>query len=145
MKKLILAIFLLISSVAYSQKYYTYIGPSIAFDTQLSDTKNLIGGCVEVGKYLNKDVSIGLRTGIYSLNVDNIYTDFVVGLPIPNSNFSITLCAGYFYNYNDITLEYDFNYSIKLPKNKSIVITYGAQSAFGLTTNSFSFGINKDF
>ena len=145
MKKIILAILLLISSMAYSQKYYIYGGPSIAFDTHLSDTKNLISGCIEVGKYINNDLSFGLRTGLYSMDSKDVYTDFVIGLPISNTNFSVTLCAGYFYNYNDITLEYDFNYSIKLSKINSLMITYGAQSAFGTTTRSFSFGLNKDF
>jgi len=145
MKKLILAILLLISSVAYSQKYYAYAGPSVAFNTPLSDTKNLIGGCVEVGKYLNSGISIGVRTGLYSIHKEDVYSHFVVGLPVPSSNFSITLCAGYFYYHNDITLEYDFNYSIKLPKNKSIVVTYGVQSALGATSRGFSVGINRDF
>jgi hypothetical protein len=145
MKKIILAILLLISSVAYSQKYYTYIGPSVAFDVPLSDTKHLISGCFEVGKYLNNGISVGLRTGLYSLDPKDVYTHFVVGLPILTSNFSITLCAGYFYNYNDITLEYDLNYNIKLSETNSIIITYGAQSAFGTTSHSFSCGLNKDF
>ena len=63
MKSFILAILLLISSVVYSQKYYIYAGPSIAFNTQLSDTKNLIGGCIEVGKYLNNNISIVIPAG----------------------------------------------------------------------------------
>jgi len=145
MKKLLLVILLLISSLAYSQKHYTCIGSSIAFNTPLSDIKNLIGVSIEIGNYLNSNVSIGFRTGLYSLHKNDVYSHFVIGIPIPNSNFSISTCTGYFYNYNDITLEYDINYSIKLHKNKAIVIAYSAQSAFGYTAYSLSCTINKDF
>lgn len=145
MKKLMLFCLLLVSTVTYSQKYYGCIGPSLTTNTHLSDTKNLLSGCIEVGKYLNNGMSVGIRTGLYTTSLQDVYTDLTVSAPIGNSNFSATVCGGYFYNYQDITLEYDINYGIKLPKNYSIAITYGTQSALGSTSQSFSFGLNKDF
>jgi hypothetical protein len=145
MKSIVVSILLLLSSVAYSQKYYAYVGPSIAFDTHLSDTKSLVSGCVEVGKYLSNGMSVGLRTGLYDLDPKDIYTHIVASAPIGNSNFSVTACVGYFYNYNDITLEYDINYSIEMSKSVSVVLAYSAQSAFGSTSHGLSCGINKDF
>ena len=146
MKKLIILLVILISvNKVYSQKYYTYLGPSLSFETQLRDYKNLIGACFEAGKYLKKDVSIGFRTGLYSMDIKDIYSDFVFGAPVGNSNFSMTACVGYFPYYKDITMEYDINYNIPLEKNNSIVITYGVQSAFSTINHSFSVGLNKDF
>jgi hypothetical protein len=59
--------------------------------------------------------------------------------------FSISTAVGYFYWHNDITMEYDFNYTLPLKKEYSFVLSYGAQSAFGQTFGSYSIGINKDF
>jgi hypothetical protein len=50
MKKLILILLLTISNAAFGQDYYVMVSPNIAFDTKISDPKNLFGGTVEVGK-----------------------------------------------------------------------------------------------
>jgi hypothetical protein len=52
---------------------------------------------------------------------------------------------GWFYIQEEITLEYDINYAFKLKDDLSIILTLNNQSAFGVTSQAFCFGISKDF
>jgi len=138
----LIVILMLICSKASAQ-YYVMAAPNIAFNTPLSDTKNLFGGTVEVGRYFG-DAAIGINSGWWTFDSKDFYQEVMVTLPI-HGNFSATAAIGYFYKYKDITMEYDLNYTVPLSKNYSFILSYGAQSAFGSIATSYSIGINKDF
>ena len=142
MIRYILILLILISSKSNAQ-YYVMAAPNFAFDTPLSDTKNLIGSTVEVGKYFGK-TAIGINSGWWSLDSKDFYQEIMVTFPLIDK-FSVSAAVGYFYHYKDITMEYDFNYTLPMKNDYSFVLSYGVQSAFGSKVSSFSFGINKDF
>jgi hypothetical protein len=144
MKKLILVALLLVSSIAYSQKYYVCAGPSVSFGTSINDPRDLLGASIEFGKYFKK-VSLGLSTGFNSLYKEDIYQALVLSIPIPKSNFSVSANMGYMYVRKDILMGVGVNYGFELPKNTSLILTYGVQSSLSSISNYFSFSINKDF
>jgi len=138
-------IFIILFFIALESKaqYYIMAAPNVAFDTPLRDTKNLLGGTVEVGKYFG-DIAVGINSGWWTYDSKDFYQELMVTFPI-YGRFSISSAIGYFYYYKDITMEYDLNYTLPLKKEYSFVFSYGAQSAFGGTFGSYSVGINKDF
>lgn len=146
MKTIILFLSLFLFNIGYSQsKHYVCLSPNVAFNSTVKDTENLLGISVEVGKYVGT-TSMGIVTGFYSLRSDSIYSEFIVTVPISNE-FPLTVSAGmgWFYIQKDITMEYDINYGFKLKDDLSIIVTFNNQSAFGVTTQSFCIGLNKDF
>ena len=124
-------------------QYYIMAAPNVAFDTKLQDTKNLLGGTIEVGKYFG-DTAIGINSGWWTFDKKDFYQEVMATFPI-YGRFSISAAIGYFYYHKDITMEYDFNYTVPMDKGYSFVLSYGAQSAFGDTFGAYSIGINKDF
>jgi hypothetical protein len=117
--------------------------PNVAFDTKLKDTKNLLGATVEAGRYFG-DVAVGINSGWWTFDRKDFYQELMATFPI-YQRFSVSAAMGYFYYHKDITMEYDFNYTVPLKKEYSFVLSYGAQSAFGDTFSAYSIGINKDF
>ena len=138
-----IAIICLCFALKGKAQYYVMAAPNVAFNTPLNDTKNLIGGTIEVGKYFGK-TAVGINSGWWTLDNKDFYQEVMATFPI-YENFSVSAAIGYFYHYKDITMEYDFNYTIPLKKDYSFVLSYGAQSAFGGTFGAYSLGINKDF
>jgi hypothetical protein len=61
-------IFILLFFIALESKaqYYIMAAPNVAFDTKLQDTKNLLGGTIEVGKYFG-NTAVGERIFIKKL------------------------------------------------------------------------------
>jgi len=139
----ILIIILMFICTKSSAQYYVMAAPNIAFNTPLSDTKNLFGGTVEIGRYFG-DAAIGINSGWWTFDSKDFYQEVMVTLPVYGS-FSATAAIGYFYKHKDITMEYDINYTVPMSKSYSFVLSYGAQSAFGSIATSYSIGINKDF
>lgn len=138
-----IAIICLLFSLQGKAQYYIAAAPNVAFNTPLNDTKNLLGGTIEVGKYFGA-TAIGINSGWWTYNSKDFYQEVMATFPI-YERFSVSAAIGYFYHYKDITMEYDFNYTIPLKDNYSLILSYGAQSAFGGTFASYSLGINKDF
>jgi hypothetical protein len=124
-------------------QYYIMAAPNVAFDTKLQDTKNLLGGTIEVGKYFG-DTAIGINSGFWTFDKKDFYQELMATFPI-YERFSVSAAIGYFYSHKDITMEYDFNYTVPIDNCYSFVLSYGAQSAFGDTFGAYSIGINKDF
>jgi hypothetical protein len=138
-----IAIICLLFSLQGKAQYYIAAAPNVAFNTPLKDTKNLLGGTIEVGKYFG-NTAIGINSGWWTYDSKDFYQEVMATFPIYDK-FSVSAAVGYFYYYKDITMEYDFNYTIPLKKDYSFILSYGAQSAFGGTFASYSLGINKDF
>jgi hypothetical protein len=139
----LIAIICLFFALKGNAQYYVMAAPNVAFNTPLNDTKNLLGGTIEVGKYFGK-TAVGINSGWWTYDSKDFYQEIMATFPI-YENFSVSAAVGYFYHYKDITMEYDFNYTIPLKKDYSFVLSYGAQSAFGGTYGAYSIGINKDF
>jgi len=138
----LLILFILFSFQSQAQ-YYIMAAPNVAFDTKLQDTKNLLGGTIEVGKYFG-DTAIGINSGFWTFDKKDFYQELMGTFPI-YERFSVSAAIGYFYSHKDITMEYDFNYTVPMDNGYSFVLSYGAQSAFGDTFGAYSIGINKDF
>jgi hypothetical protein len=138
-------IFIILFFIALESKgqYYIMAAPNVAFNTPLRDTKNLLGGTIEVGKYFG-NTSVGINSGWWTYDSKDFYQELMATFPI-YERFSVSAAIGYFYYHKDITMEYDFNYTLPLKKEYSFVLSYGMQSAFGGTFGSYSLGINKDF
>ena len=144
MKKLITILFLCFSTAAFAQtSYYIMAAPNVAFDTKVSDTKNLLGATVEVGRYFG-DIAVGINTGYYSLDKKDLYSELMVTAPIYGA-FSVTIAGGWFFYKKDITMEYDINYNLPSVKGYTPVVSYSLQTAFGTSCKAFSIGLNKDF
>ena len=138
-----LLVILLFFSFQCHAQYYIMAAPNVAFDTKLQDTKNLLGATVEAGRYFG-DVAVGINSGWWTFDRKDFYQELMATFPI-YQRFSVSAAMGYFYYHKDITMEYDFNYTVPLKKEYSFVLSYGAQSAFGDTFSAYSIGINKDF
>jgi hypothetical protein len=138
-------IFILLFFITFESKaqYYIMVAPNVAFDTKLQDTKNLLGATVEAGRYFG-NVAVGINSGWWTFDKKDFYQEAMGTFPI-YQRFSVSAAIGYFYYHKDITMEYDFNYTVPIKKEYSFVLSYGAQSAFGDTFASYSIGINKDF
>jgi hypothetical protein len=151
MKKLVLVILLLISSVAYSQKNYICTGTGIFFNSPISDWRNTMGANIEYGRYLKSGISVGVNFGYWSFIEGTEFNGLKITFPIySNDYYSFSFSGGinYFYKPKDLLLEYDFNSNIYMSKNKSVslVLNYCRQSGLGYDkAESFNFGINKDF
>jgi hypothetical protein len=144
MKKLITILFLCFSTVAIAQaSYYVMVAPNVAFDTKVSDPKNLLGATVEIGKYFG-DIAVGINTGLFSLDIKDLYSELMITSPIYGP-FSVSVAGGWFFYKKDITMEYDINYNFPRIKEYTPVFSYSLQTAFGTSYKSFSIGINKDF
>lgn len=144
MKKLITILLLCFSINAVAQtSYYVMVAPNVAFDTKVSDPKNLLGATVEVGRYFG-DIAVGINTGIYSLDTKDLYSELMVTAPIYGP-FSVSVAGGWFFFKKDITMEYDINYNFPPIKGYTPVFSYSLQTAFGTSCKAFSIGINKDF
>jgi hypothetical protein len=146
MKKLFISLVLLVTIMSYSQaKHYVCFAPNVAFNSTAKDVNNLLGCTVEIGKYVG-DNTIGITTGLYSIDIESLYSELIVTVPI-SKEFPISMSAGlgWFYFQKDITMEYDINYNFKLKDNLSLIVTYNNQSAFGTTSQAFCIGLNKDF
>ena len=140
--RVLIILFVLFSFESKAQ-YYIMAAPNVAFDTKLQDTKNLLGGTVEIGKYFG-DTAIGINSGWWTFDKKDFYQEVMATFPI-YQRFSVSAAIGYFYSHKDITMEYDFNYTVPMDNGYSFVLSYGAQSAFGDTFGAYSIGINKDF
>jgi hypothetical protein len=144
MKKLITILFLFFSVAATAQSsYYVMAAPNVAFDTKVSDPKNLLGGTIEVGKYFG-DIAVGINTGLFSLDPKDLYSELMITAPIYGP-FSVSVAGGWFFYKKDITMEYDINYNFTTIKGYTPVFSYSLQTAFGSSYGAFSIGINKDF
>jgi hypothetical protein len=146
MRTILALLFVFLFNMGYSQsKHYICLAPNVAFNSTIKDPENLFGVTVEVGKYVGT-TSVGIVTGFYSLRSDSIYSEFIVTVPISNE-FPLTVSAGmgWFYVQKEITMEYDINYGFKLKDDLSIILTFNNQSAFGVTSQAFCIGLNKDF
>jgi hypothetical protein len=139
----ILIVILMLVCAKSNAQYYVMAAPNIAFNTPLSDTKNLFGGTIEIGRYFG-DAAIGINSGWWTFDSKDFYQEVMSTFPV-YGNFSLSAAIGYFYKHKDITMEYDINYTVLLNKNYSFILSYGAQSAFGSIATSYSIGINKDF
>ena len=139
----LIIILLVFFSLECKAQYYVMAAPNVAFDTKLQDTKNLFGGTIEVGKYFG-ETAIGINSGWWTFDSKDFYQELMATFPI-YERFSVSAAIGYFYHHKDITMEYDFNYTIPMNQGYSFVLSYGAQSAFGDTFGAYSIGINKDF
>lgn len=146
MKKLFILVVLLMSTISYSQaKYYACLAPNVSFNSTINDPNNLIGITLEVGKYVGT-TSVGITTGLYTLNTNSVYSELIVTVPISNEYpLSVSAGMGWFYIQKEITMEYDINYAFKLADGMSLVVTYNAQSAFGATSQAYCIGVSKDF
>ena len=146
MKKLFISLVLLVTMMSYSQaKYYICFAPNIAFNSTIQDPNNLLGGNIEIGKYVG-DTAIGITTGLFSMNTKSLYSELIATVPI-SKELPITISAGvgWFYFQKEITMEYDINYAFKLKDDISLILTLNNQSAFGTTSQAFCIGLNKDF
>ena len=146
MKKLFISLVLLVTMMGYSQaKYYICFAPNIAFNSTIQDPNNLLGGNIEIGKYVG-DTTIGITTGLFSMNTKSLYSELIATVPI-SKELPITISAGvgWFYFQKEITMEYDINYAFKLKDDISLILTLNNQSAFGTTSQAFCIGLNKDF
>lgn len=139
----IVLVILFFITLESNAQYYIMAAPNVAFNTPLNDTKNLLGGTVEVGKYFGS-TAIGINSGWWTYDSKDFYQEVMATFPL-YEKFSVSAAIGYFYYHKDITMEYDFNYTLPLKKEYSFVLSYGVQSAFGGTYASYSLGINKDF
>ena len=139
----LICILLVFFSLECHAQYYVMAAPNVAFDTNLKDTKNLLGGTIEIGKYFG-DTAIGINSGWWTFDKKDFYQEIMATFQIYD-RFSVSAAIGYFYSHKDITMEYDFNYTIPMELGYSFVLSYGAQSAFGDTFGAYSIGINKDF
>ena len=146
MRTILLFLFILLFNVGYSQsKHYVCLSPNVAFDSTIKDPENLFGVTVEVGQYVGT-TSLGVVTGLYSLNSNSIYSEFIVTVPVSNEfPLSVSAGVGWFYVQKEITMEYDINYGFKLKDDLSLILTFNNQSAFGVTSQSLCVGLNKDF
>ena len=138
----LIVIILLFFTLQAKGQYYVMAAPNVAFNTPLNDTKNLLGATVEVGRYFGK-TAVGINSGWWTYDSKDFYQELMATFPIYDK-FSVSAAIGYFYHHKDITMEYDFNYTIPLKKEYSFVLSYGVQSAFGDSFASYSVGINKD-
>jgi hypothetical protein len=121
------------------------ISPNVAFDSTIKDPENLFGVTVEVGKYVGT-TSVGIVSGFYSLRSDSVYSEIIVTVPVSNEfPLSVSAGMGWFYVKKEITMEYDINYVFQLKDKLSLIVTFNNQSAFGVTSQSLCFGLNKDF
>jgi len=146
MKKLFISLVLLVSMASYSQtKHYVCFAPNIAFNSTVKDVNNLLGGTIEIGKYIG-DNTIGVTTGLYSIDIKSLYSELIVTVPV-SKELPITMSVGlgWFYFQKDITMEYDINYVFRLRDDLSLIVTWNNQSAFGVTSQAFCIGLNKDF
>jgi hypothetical protein len=139
----IVLVILFFITLESNAQYYIMAAPNVAFNTPLNDTKNLLGGTVEVGKYFGS-TAVGINSGWWTYDSKDFYQEVMATFPVYDK-FSVSAAIGYFYYHKDITMEYDLNYTLPLSKEYSFVLSYGAQSAFGGTYGSYSLGINKDF
>ena len=139
----LIIILLVFFSLECKAQYYVMAAPNVAFNTKLQDTKNLFGGTIEVGNYFG-ETAIGINSGWWTFDSKDFYQEVMATFPI-YERFSVSAAIGYFYYHKDITMEYDFNYTIPMQQGYSFVLSYGAQSAFGDTFGAYSIGINKDF
>ena len=132
--------------MSYSQaKYYVCFAPNIAFNSTIQDPKNLLGCNIEIGKYVG-NTSIGITTGLFSIESKSLYSELIVTVPISKEYpISISAGVGWFYFQKDITMEYDINYTFSLKDDLSLILTLNNQSAFGTTSQAFCIGLNKDF
>ena len=146
MRTVLLFLLVFVFNIGYSQsKHYVCLAPNVAFNSSIKDPENLFGVSVEVGKYVGT-TSLGIVTGLYSLRGDSVYSEFIVTVPISNEfPISVSTGMGWFYIQKEITMEYDINYGFKLKDNLSLIVTLNYQSAFGITSQSFCVGLNKDF
>jgi len=146
MRTILLFLFICLFNIGYSQsKHYVCISPNVAFDSTIKDPENLFGVTVEVGKYVGT-TSLGIVSGFYSLRSDSVYSEFIVTVPISNQvPLSVSTGLGWFYVQKEITMEYDINYVFQLKDKLSLIVTFNNQSAFGVTSQSLCFGLNKDF
>ena len=146
MRTILIFLFLFLLNTGYSQsKHYICLSPNVAFNSTVNDPQNLMGVTLEVGKYVGTS-SLGILTGLYSLNNKSIYSEFIVTVPISNEfPLSVSAGMGWFYIQKEITLEYDINYVFKLKDDLSIILTLNNQSAFGVSSQAFCFGLSKDF
>lgn len=151
MRKILLILMLLVSSVAYSQKNYICAGTGVFFNSPISDWRNTMGANIEYGRYLKSGISIGVNFGYWSFMKGTEFNGLKITFPIFSNeyySFSFSGGANYFYKPKDILLEYDFNSNIYISKDKSVslVLNYCRQSGLGYDkAESFNFGINKDF
>jgi len=151
MRKLIVLLLLVISSVCYSQKNYVCVGSGIFFNSPITDWKNTFCGNIEYGRYLKSGISVGVNFGYWALSKGYEYNGLKITFPIHNNDyycFSFSGGINYFYEYRDVLLEYDFNGNIYINKDKSLslALNYCRQSGLGYDrAESFNFGINKDF
>ena len=151
MKSFVLAVLLLLSSIAYSQKNYVCVSTGIFFNSPISDWRNTMGANIEYGRYLKSGISVGVNFGYWSFIEGTEFNGLKITFPIySNDYYSFSFSGGvnYFYNPKDILLEYDFNSNIYMSKDKSVslVLNYCRQSGLGYDkAESFNFGINKDF
>lgn len=151
MKKLIIAVLLLLGTTVYSQKNYICVGTGLFFNSPISDWKNTLGANVEYGRYLKSGISVGVNFGYWSLMKGYEYNGVKVTFPIHNNDyycFSFSGGINYFHSFHDILLEYDLNGNIYISKDKSVslALNYCRQSGLGYDkAESFNFGINKDF
>ena len=152
MKDLLIILFFLISTIAYSQnKNYVCVSTGVFFNSPISDWRNTLGASVEYGRYLKSGISIGLNFGYWSLLSGYEYNGLKISFPLlSNDYYSLSISGGgsYFYHFKDALFEYDFNANIYLSKDKntSLAINYCRQSGLGYSSaESFNFGINKDF
>ncbi len=146
MKKLCTFLILLVTVMSYSQaKYYVCFAPNIAFNSTTQDPKNLLGCNIEIGKYVG-NTSIGITTGLFSIESKSLYSELIVTVPISKEYpISISAGVGWFYFQKDITMEYDINYTFSIKDDLSLILTLNNQSAFGTTSQAFCIGLNKDF
>jgi hypothetical protein len=140
--RLILVVLLLITLQSKGQ-YYIMAAPNVAFNTPLSDAKNLFGGTIEVGKYFG-ETAVGINSGWWTFSKKDFYQEVMATFPV-YMNFSVSAAIGYMYYHKDITMEYDINYTLPVSRTYSFIISYSAQSALGSTVGAYSIGINKDF
>ena len=151
MRKLIVLLLLVISSVCYSQKNYVCVGTGLFFNSSINDLKNTLGANVEYGRYLKSGISVGVNFGYWSLMKGYEFNGVKITFPIYDNDyycFSFSGGINYFYGFKDILLEYDLNGNIYINKDKSLslALNYCRQSGLGYDrAESFNFGINKDF
>ncbi len=148
MKRIIIILVLLFTSVAFSQKNYISVSTGAFFNSPLADTKNMLGATLEYGRILNNGMSIGYAFGYYSLTKDKSFSEIKLNIPIydfGNYNASISGGAGYFHTYNDILLEYDINFNAELNNNYTLGFTLSKTSGLGSEYTSLNIGLTKNF
>jgi hypothetical protein len=123
MRKILLILMLLISSVAYSQKNYICAGTGVFFNSPISDWRNTMGANIEYGRYLKSGIAVGVNFGYWSFLKGTEFNGLKTTFPIfSNDYYSFSFSGGvnYFYKPKDILLEYDFNSNIYISKDKSV-------------------------